>query len=270
MKKYSLLLVHVLLVSSSFSQESDRQIAADIIIQNPVNRDSIKTVNKRFAKTLIIPAVFIGYGALTLGNHSLRLVNDNFKKELQRSSPSFHSRMDNFMQYSPAVAVYALNAVGIKGQHDFFDRTAILTLSALLEQSTVRLLKTATHQLRPDESNFRSFPSGHTSNAFAAAEFLHQEYKHISPWYRVAGYVVAAGTGGFRMYNNKHWFSDVITGAGIGILSTKLVYRAYPWISDHIFKRKNPKLLALPSYHNGSVGFAMVYRFAPSRDDQDR
>jgi hypothetical protein len=48
-----------------------------------------------------------------------------------------------------------------------------------------------------------------------------QEYKDVSIWYGISGYVVATGTGFFRMYNDRHWLTDVAAGAGIGILCTK-------------------------------------------------
>jgi len=41
------------------------------------------------------------------------------------------------------------------------------------------------------------------------------------------GYAVAAATGILRLYNNKHWFSDVVAGALIGILSARLAYRMF-------------------------------------------
>lgn len=69
-----------------------------------------------------------------------------------------------------------------------------------------------------------SFPSGHTADAFVAAAILHQEFKKISPWIGISGYAVAATVGVCRMLNNKHWQSDVLTGAGIGILSVHLAY----------------------------------------------
>jgi membrane-associated phospholipid phosphatase len=95
---------------------------------------------------------------------------------------------------------------------------------------------------RPDGSSNNSFPSGHTANAFMGAEFLYQEYKDVSPWYGIAGYVVATGTGLFRMYNNRHWFSDVVAGAGFGILSTKVAYWIYPWMKEKIFKEKTKNI----------------------------
>ena len=86
---------------------------------------------------------------------------------------------------------------------------------------TVNILKQTGNIERPDGTSKNSFSSGHTATAFMGAEFLYQEYKDISDWHDITGYIVATGTGMFRMYNNRHWLTDVAAGAGIGILSTK-------------------------------------------------
>ena len=112
--------------------------------------------------------------------------------------------------------------VGIKGKHNFKERTIILGTSYLIMSASVLSLKSITKVERPDGSAFNSFPSGHTATAFASAELLWQEYKDISIWYGITGYLVAASTGAFRIYNDKHWLTDVVAGAGIGILSTKV------------------------------------------------
>lgn len=106
--------------------------------------------------------------------------------------------------------------------------------SALLMGSVVFSLKQTTHVMRPDGSNDHSFPSGHTATAFMTATMLTKEYGHKSPWVGIGAYAVAATTGLMRMANNKHWLSDVLTGAGIGILSTELGY----CLADLIFKEK--------------------------------
>jgi membrane-associated phospholipid phosphatase len=53
---------------------------------------------------------------------------------------------------------------------------------------------------------------------------------------------MATATGFLRMYNDKHWFSDVMAGAGIGILSTKIAYWLYPLLKNVIFKNTNKTL----------------------------
>ena len=67
---------------------------------------------------------------------------------------------------------------------------------------------------------------------------MRQEYKDVSPWYGIAGYVAATTTGALRMFNNKHWFRDVVAGAGFGILSTQVAYVLAPVIIKKLFQKK--------------------------------
>jgi membrane-associated phospholipid phosphatase len=62
------------------------------------------------------------------------------------------------------------------------------------------------------------------------------QYGDQSVWYTIGGYTVATATGTFRMLNNRHWLSDVLVGAGIGILSAKASYIIYPWIKNRLLK----------------------------------
>ena len=102
--------------------------------------------------------------------------------------------------------------------------------------------KFTTRRTRPNASGWKSFPSGHTATAFVGAEFLFQEYKEKSIWIGIGGYTVAMLIGISRVYNNKHWVSDVITGAGIGILSTKIVYKTYPYLQKKNYKKEKLQL----------------------------
>jgi membrane-associated phospholipid phosphatase len=131
--------------------------------------------------------------------------------------------------------------MGIKGKSNFKDRTLILATSYLLVAATTLPLKNITHVQRPDGSSANSFPSGHTATAFAGAEFLWQEYKDVSIWYGISGYVVATGTGFFRMYNDRHWLTDV-AGAGIGILCTKTAYWLYQKCKNYFSKETKRQL----------------------------
>ena len=110
--------------------------------------------------------------------------------------------------------------------------------ASLIMGSTVTAMKKLTTIERPDGSNKLSFPSGSTAIAFMGAEFLYQEYKEVSIWYGISGYLVATGTGFLRLHNNKHWFTDVVGGAGIGILSTKIAYWIHPLVKKTLFKDK--------------------------------
>jgi membrane-associated phospholipid phosphatase len=188
-------------------------------------------------------------------------VNETVKKEIytERSPRQLH--IDNYLRYAPAAAVYGLNAAGIHGTNNFRDRTIIYGMSTLIMGATVLSVKKITGETRPDGSDDCSFPSGHTATAFASAEFLRQEYKNVSPWYGIAGYAAAAATGYLRISNNRHWMGDVVAGAGVGIMSTKLAYWIYPVIKRKFFKDKEVSTIVMPSYQNGTLGLGMVHHF---------
>jgi membrane-associated phospholipid phosphatase len=93
------------------------------------------------------------------------------------------------------------------------------------------------------------------------AEFLAQEYSGKSVWYGLIGYGIATTTGVFRLYNHDHWFSDVVAGAGYGILSTKLSYLVYPYIRNaltHTDNKTGKKTAFMPTYNEGMAGFSFA------------
>ena len=77
------------------------------------------------------------------------------------------------------------------------------------------ILKYAVRRERPDGCNRYSFPSGHASSSFTVAATLYTLYgKRVG----IPAYLFAAVTGLQRIHSNKHWFSDVCTGALLGTL----------------------------------------------------
>lgn len=232
-------------------------------ITDTITTNEPKENNKKFKfKQLIIPTVLISYGVIGIESDGLKLFNTEIKEEVNENIDE-KITVDDFSQYLPAASVYGLNALGIKGKHNIKDRTIILGTSYLLMSASVLSLKSITKVERPDGSAFNSFPSGHTATAFAGAEFLWQEYKDVSVWYGISGYIVAAGTGAFRIYNDKHWLTDVVAGAGIGILSTKVAYWMNPWMQEKIFKSKEKKTTSImaPFYNGKQLGIGFIKTF---------
>jgi membrane-associated phospholipid phosphatase len=90
---------------------------------------------------------------------------------------------------------------------------------------------------------------------------MRQEYKHVSPWYGTAAYAVAIGNGLLRMYHDKHWLGDVVAGAGVGILSTRVSYWLYPKIKQKFFKDNKNTMIVSPMVANGTYGASLVYSF---------
>lgn len=244
---YKLMLLMLCLISINLqAQENDSIEIIGDSLQETVVADSILTMNFAFKpanpyrfkpEQLIIPVTLVGVGIIGLESDWLKYQNREVRDELQENIDK-RVTIDDFSQYVPMAAVYGLNLWGIKGKHDFAERTIILATAYSIMAITVNGLKMANKIERPDYSSHNSFPSGHTATAFMGAEFLRMEYRDVSPWIGVAGYAVAAGTGFFRMYNNRHWLTDVLAGAGIGILSAKAAYWLYPAISRVLFRKR--------------------------------
>lgn len=263
MKKYILLLAAVFAIQISNAQQKVKFIGfKDTLSELSINEILSKMDDKRqVIKSLIIPAALIAYGFIAQSSEGLKDFDISIKNEIREDHPLFHTKIDNYLQYSPAVAVYGLNAIGIRGKNNFRDRTMIYLLSNVITGVTVQSLKAITKVQRPDGFGTNAFPSGHTATAFAAAEFLRQEYKDASPWYGIAGYLAATTTGILRMYNNRHWFRDILPGAGFGILSTRVAYWLYPAIKRKFFKDKPMNTMVMPYYQNSGAGIALVYNF---------
>jgi len=85
------------------------------------------------------------------------------------------------------------------------------------------------------DGGYTSFPSGHTTAAFAVAASVTDETAHLWPkqtwWVATVTYGAAAVTGYARIVSNKHWSTDVVTGAAVGTFSGLAVnrwHRAHP------------------------------------------
>ena len=196
--------------------------------------DSTQKSPGKAVSVFLAPTILIGAGIATMEDRGFYSSYDAYEC-IQRNFPDFHSNVEDYLIFLPAATVYGLNLAGVKGKNNFVDRSVVYLVSLTLAGLGSNFIKNVTKVTRPDGSDSRSMPSSHTALAFVSATFLHEEYKHKSIWYSVAGYSLATATGVLRMMNNKHWMSDVFVGAGLGILTTKLVY----WIDPLLRNRMN-------------------------------
>ena len=187
--------------------------------------------------------------------------NDNTRIRLIKYN--FHSEIDNYTQFSGIALTAGLKLAGVEGRSSWPRLFASSLASYAIMAGFVNGIKYTASELRPDESTRNSWPSGHTATAFVGATILHKEYGLTrSPWYSIAGYSLATATGVMRVLNNRHWISDVLSGAGIGILSTELAYG----ICDLLFKQRGllrndisiyPDLSKNPSFFSISMGIGL-------------
>ena len=156
------------------------------------------------------------------------------KKNTQLLS-DFKTGIDDYSQFFGPAMVVGLKLGGYEGRSDWPRLLASAGMSYGIMAALVNGIKYTAKEMRPDGSTANSWPSGHTATAFVGASLLHKEYGLTrSPWWSVAGYGVATATGVMRVLNNRHWISDVMSGAGIGIMSTELGYA----LCDLMFKGK--------------------------------
>jgi len=256
----------LLLPLYTYSQTTIEQYSSSNKIEiSYSNQDSIPLEyhmsNKLHYKNFIVPAVFIGYGIASLHFDGLKKINSSTRDEIFEHQPQ-NMTLDNYAQYAPAVIVYGLNTLGIKGKHNFKDRTMIYFTSQLIAAALVTPIKHFVKEERPDGSNSLSFPSGHTTTAFSSAQFMYREYRDTNFWLSISGYPFAVFTGVYRTINDKHWVGDVVAGAGFGILSTELAYWLHPKINNLLFGSKTaPSTMVMPYYQGKKIGISYVKQF---------
>ena len=188
---------------------------------------STKQYNLNYAHhscCVALPVAAVGFALMPADNY--------FAEGVQTKLPGFEAKVDDYLQYAPWAAHLAMGACGVKGVSK--NRWQVLTadaLAAVMMAATVKGLKWSVNRTRPNGEE-ESFPSGHTAKACMGATLLAHEYGNRSVWIPIAGYTVATATGVMRVLNNRHYVSDVIVGAAVGILAAELAY----WATDAIFK----------------------------------
>ena len=190
-----------------------------------------------------------------------------FKQQTKHSLVTkFKTGIDDYTQFFGPAAVVGLKLAGVEGRSDWPRLLASAGMGYGIMALFVNTIKHTAKEMRPDGSTANSWPSGHTATAFVGATLLHKEYGLTrSPWYSVAGYGVATATGVMRVLNNRHWISDVLSGAGLGILSGELGYA----ICDLFFKGKGllrndipgmANVIEHPSFFSISMGIGFGTR----------
>ena len=181
--------------------------------------------------TFVGVPVFLA-GIIAKGEKHAFRQNDGTKHVLLTD---FKTKIDDYSQFFGPAMTVGLKVAGVEGRSDWGRFLTSTALSYGIMAGFVNGIKYTAKEMRPDGSTANSWPSGHTATAFVGATILHKEYGMTrSPWYSVAGYGVATATGVMRVLNNRHWISDVLSGAGIGIMSGELAYA----LSDVLFKGK--------------------------------
>lgn len=226
--------------------------AREVVPQDSLAGVACGTEHRFRARQLIVPGALIAAGSVGIAFHD----------KLGGWGDGNHTQVDNYIQYVPVAANVFLGCCGVKHKHNLGERILITATAYAVEAALTNGLKYTVCEPRPGINSRRnSFPSGHTATVFTGAELVRREYG----WgVGSAAYAIAVATGVLRVYNNKHWCNDVLTGAGIGILSANVAYWLYP-LEKKLFtsRKKSPdaaSMILVPTFetqHN-TVGLAFT------------
>lgn len=157
----------------------------------------------------------------------------------------------------------ALMALSQTAGGDRFRAAAYDTSQAVLVNALHTFaLKSTTQRWRPDGSNRMSFPSGHTSNAFAVATVWSEHYGTRAA---VPGYVLASMVGVSRLASKRHHLSDVVAGATLGYLVGKSAVRVNGGRPDALRNRARLALAPLAGPSGDGVGVSLSLNLSPRR-----
>jgi membrane-associated phospholipid phosphatase len=113
---------------------------------------------------------------------------------------------------------------------------------------------------KPPSNAYTSFPSGHTTVAFAAATVFAMEYKDTK-WAPILAYSASSLIGLSRIMQNAHWASDVLVGAALGFLCGRQVVNNYHRYAKLQNEKKKSSLSFNLNYMDGVLLPGIVYSF---------
>ena len=159
-----------------------------------------------------------------------------------------------YIRFAPVALPWVMKAFGSPTRSSWGRMAVSQGLSAAIMIASVEGLKHSVSSLRPDGSDKRSFPSGHTAIAFMGATMTAHELAPRSPLYALGAFALASAVAAERVLDGHHYPTDVVAGAGLGILSTEIGY----WIGDRIFGDRGLQLSEPPLTENLNLSYLQL------------
>jgi len=198
MNKYRKILLRLFIMLNIPNIISSQTVSSKYMLEGFEN-----IINYKDSRNIIVAGLIIsrlGY------NYDYYLQNKNESKKIMQK------KLATFGDYWGITNQFILWS-SISGLHRK-EQSRYAMNSFLVNGIVTYAIKFTTMRTRPDKSNKHSFPSGHTSNSFLGATIIQNVYgKDIG----IPAYILASITGLSRINDNKHYLSDVIFGAALGI-----------------------------------------------------
>ena len=235
----------------------------DLIANNNQEPDSLSSRRgyKQNYKQYIVPISLVATG-IFINSSDGALGKENLQEKIITRFPDFQSNADDYLQWAPVVEIYLADLLGAEAKNNVFHQTKYLVISLVANSILTSGLKQITGQTRPNGHDY-SFPSGHTSHAFTSATVLYHEFKDTEKLLAYSGFLFAGATGVLRVLNNKHWVSDVLAGAGLGILVSHVVYQLEPLKNWDPFNldSKSIGMTLVPGFGNNNIKIYFALQF---------
>lgn len=257
--RIKLLLIFVVSFQLIFAQTESLDSVVEI---QPIDSVAVIDESTQFKPTqLILPLSLVAIGSTGLYVDWCKDAKHYVRNEVCEWRGDNYCKVDDYLQYLPVAAYLGLDYIGVKAKHSFVERMCAGATSYLTMAILVNTTKYLVNSPRPDSDATNSFPSGHTATVFTGAELVRKEYGWGAG---IGAYVVACGVGFMRVWNDRHWFTDVLAGAGVGILSANIGYWMLPVWQDLFNLKKSNAAIAITPYYNHfnkefGAGMAMVF-----------
>ena len=175
-------------------------------------------------KETAVPLALLAYGSSKPIVSGIGRIDQDIRNQISARYSNISYRADDWLQWAPSTSVYALDAAGVRLKHRFREHLLLDAGSIIITGGAGFVMRKVSEQIKGFDIVDTQFPSGHTANAFRGAEMLRQEMSGRHPLLQWSGYLVAGLVAGSRLMRGEHYLSEVVAGAGLGILSTKITY----------------------------------------------
>lgn len=178
------------------------------------------------------------------------------KKQVRNKTLGQSSKWGDWMGQLIPNALYAggMAIAGYNGDPEGYRRAVGMFKATAYATSVSTILKYTVREPRPIDSNWKtSFPSGHTTSAFAFSGYVLAEHEY---WLGVPALILSTFIGYSRINDNMHWLHDVTAGATIGFV--------YGWgISKYQQKNKasSESTFIVPLLDSRTAGVAFYKEF---------
>lgn len=207
------------------------------LLESPIRVDKSREIGVEQPWIWVLPSVLLVSGGVFVNEFGLSGANRIRFEQYNGMAIPGRKRIDDYLQFAPLFVGVALDAIGEGKSRSLLEKLSAKAIGGVAVAVVTIGTKSIGLAERPDADTRNSFMSGHTSMAFFGAELLRLEYGSDYPWLASAGYGAAVTVAMFRIWHGRHWTSDVVAGAGVGIAAAWIGYYVGSLLADWVEER---------------------------------